>query len=149
MFYTISEMAKKFDMSPSTLRYYDKEGLFPFLERSNGGIRMFSDEDIQWLVIIDCLKQIGMPIKGIKEFINWCMEGDSTIKKRLNLIENQKNSVEKQIGDLKKMLHILEYKEWFYKTSEKLGTCNINNAPELKNIPEEFRDIAHLVTDKI
>lgn len=52
MFYTIGEMAKKMGVAPSTLRYYDKEGLLPFVERSGGGIRMFKDEDIEWLFII-------------------------------------------------------------------------------------------------
>lgn len=78
MFYTIGEMAKKLNVAPSTLRYYDKEGLLPFVERSGGGIRMFKDSDFEWLSIIECLKKTGMPIKEIKNFIDWCMEGDST-----------------------------------------------------------------------
>ena len=86
MFYTIGEMAKKMGVAPSTLRYYDKEGLLPFVERSGGGIRMFKGEDIEWLSIIECLKKTGMPIKEIKQFIDWCIEGDSTIDKRLELI---------------------------------------------------------------
>lgn len=78
-------MAKKMGVAPSTLRYYDKEGLLPFVERSGGGIRMFKDEDIEWLSIIECLKKTGMSIKEIKRFIDWCIEGDSTIDKRSSL----------------------------------------------------------------
>lgn len=74
MQYTVGEMAKRLHVAPSTLRYYDKEGLLPFLERSSGGIRIFQDSDFEWLSIISCLKQTGMPIKDIKAFIDWCIE---------------------------------------------------------------------------
>ena len=63
MFYTIGEMAQKLNVAPSTLRYYDKEGLLPFVERSSGGIRMFKDEDMEWLRLLGCLKKAGMPLK--------------------------------------------------------------------------------------
>jgi DNA-binding transcriptional MerR regulator len=141
MLYTVGEMAKKFNVAPSTLRYYDKEGLLPFLERSSGGIRMFKEDDIGLLTIIDCLKQTGMPIKNIKEFVTWCMEGDSTIEQRLNLIDTQRDAVKKQIEDLQKMLHVLEYKHWYYETARKAGTCDVHNTMPLKDIPEEFHDI--------
>lgn len=102
MFYTIGEMAKKMGVAPSTLRYYDKEGLLPFVERSGSGIRMFKDEDIEWLSIIECLKKTGMPIKEIKKFIDWCIEGDSTIDKRLELIDRRRERVHEQMAQLKK-----------------------------------------------
>lgn len=86
----------------STLRYYDKEGLLPFVERSGGGIRMFKDEDIEWLSIIECLKKTGMPIKEIKRFIDWCIEGDSTINKRLELIDRRRERVHEQMAQLEK-----------------------------------------------
>lgn len=92
-------MAKKMGVAPSTLRYYDKEGLLPFVERSGGGIRMFKDEDIEWLSIIECLKKTGMSIKEIKQFIDWCIEGDSTINKRLELIDRRRERVHEQIRD--------------------------------------------------
>lgn len=69
MIYTVGEAAKMLGVAPSALRYYDKEGLLPFVERSGGGMRMFKESDIEWLKLIDCLKATGMPIKGIKQFI--------------------------------------------------------------------------------
>lgn len=93
MLYTVGEMAKRLQVAPSTLRYYDKEGLLPFLERSNGGIRMFRESDFEWLSIIACLKQTGMPIKDIKTFIDWCVEGDATIGQRLGLIDRQRQRI--------------------------------------------------------
>ena len=65
MIYTVGEMAKMLDVPASTLRYYDKEGLLPFVERSPGGIRMFQESDYGWLKIISCLKKAGMPLKDI------------------------------------------------------------------------------------
>ena len=66
MLYTVGEMAKKIGVAPSTLRYYDKEGLLPFVERSEGGMRMFKDADYEFLKIIGCLKSTGMQLKDIK-----------------------------------------------------------------------------------
>lgn len=126
MIYTIGEIAKKINVAPSTLRYYDKEGLLPFVERSGGGIRMFKEEDIEWLNIIECLKKTGMPIKEIKLFIDWCMEGDSTINQRLALIDRQREVVREQMEQMKKTMEVLEYKHWYYTEAKKAGTCKIH-----------------------
>ena len=79
MVYTVGEMAKLLGVAASTLRYYDKEGLLPFVERSSGGIRMFRESDIEWLQVIGCMKKAGMSIKDIREYINLAMQGDDTI----------------------------------------------------------------------
>lgn len=125
MLYTVSEMAKRLGVAPSTLRYYDKEGLLPFIERSDGGIRMFKDTDFEWLSIIECLKKTGMPIKEMKVFIDWCIEGDTTISKRKELIEKQRQVVLFQIQQLKETLSMLDYKKWYYETAEKAGSCKV------------------------
>lgn len=127
MIYTIGEMAKKIGVASSTLRYYDKEGLLPFVERSGGGIRMFKEEDMEWLNIIECLKKTGMPIKEIKLFIDWCMEGDSTIDQRLALIDRQREVVKEQMEQLKKTMEVLEYKHWYYTEAKKAGTCKVHS----------------------
>ena len=62
MYYTVGEMAKRLGVAPSTLRYYDQEGLLPFVERSEGGIRVFKESDYEWLQVIGCLKKTGMPL---------------------------------------------------------------------------------------
>lgn len=138
MFYTIGEMAKKMGVPASTLRYYDKEGLLPFVGRSGGGIRVFRDEDIAFLEIIGCMKKTGMPIKEIKFFVDWCIEGDSTIDNRLALIENQKKLVEQQLSDMSEHLLMLEYKTWYYETAKKAGTCKIHDTIDKSEIPEKF-----------
>lgn len=73
--YSISEVAEHFNMTPHTLRYYDKEGLMPFIERTSSGKRLFKESDMDALKVIECLKSSGMPIKEIKHFIEWCSEG--------------------------------------------------------------------------
>ncbi|HHW02153.1 MAG TPA: MerR family transcriptional regulator [Thermoanaerobacterales bacterium] len=139
MYYTIGEFAKKVNISPHTLRFYAKEGLLPFVERSESGIRMFKDEDFEWLMIIECLKKTGMPIKDIKTFIDWIMEGDSTIDKRLDMFKKQKEAVEKQIAQLQETLELLKYKCWYYETAKNAGTCAVHNTIKLEDIPEDIR----------
>lgn len=139
MLYTIGEMAKKLNIAPSTLRYYDKEGLMPFVERSGGGIRMFKDTDFEWLSIIECLKKTGMPIKEIKTFIDWCIEGDATISKRKELVEKQRQIVCEQIRQLEETLAVLDYKKWYYETAEKAGTCQIHETLKEKDIPANLQ----------
>ena len=74
MYYTISEVAKKFNLTISTLRYYDNEGLFPNLERKSG-VRMFQDREIETIRVIECLKKSGLEIKEIKHFMELCQKG--------------------------------------------------------------------------
>jgi len=141
MYYTISEIAKKINISPHTLRFYAKEGLLPFVERSQSGIRMFKDEDFEGLMIIECLKRTGMSIKDIKTFIDWVMEGDSTIQQRLEMFKKRKEAVEKQIAQLQETLNLLKYKCWYYETAKNAGTCAVHNTIKTEDIPEDIRAV--------
>ncbi|MDR1508499.1 MAG: MerR family transcriptional regulator, partial [Synergistaceae bacterium] len=107
MLYTVGEMAKKLKVAPSTLRYYDKEGLLPFVERSSSGIRMFKDDDLEWLLIIDCLKKAGMSIKDIKTFMECARQGDVTIGQRLRMLLDQRKIVKERLARLQDTLDIL------------------------------------------
>lgn len=111
--YTIGQVSEMFDLPVSTLRYYDKEGLFSELNRTSG-IRQFSEKEIETLRVIECLKKTGLQIKDIKLFISWCMEGSSTYLKRKELFENQKKQVEKEINELNQTLDMLNFKCWYY-----------------------------------
>ncbi len=139
MFYTIGEMAQKLNVAPSTLRYYDKEGLLPFVERSSGGIRMFKDEDMEWLNMLGCLKKAGMPLKEIRDFMECSLQGDATIGRRLELIEKQRQSVLDQQKQLEETLLMLDYKQWYYQTAQAAGTCAVHESMPLEQIPERFR----------
>lgn len=139
MQYTIGEIAKKLNIAPSALRYYDKEGLLPYVERTESGIRKFYDSDIEMLLIIECLKKTGLSISKIKVFVDWCVEGDSTIDQRLNLISQQREAVLQQIEEMKISLEKLDYKKWFYETAKEEGTCAHVNALEVEHVPPEYQ----------
>lgn len=135
---TISEAAAKTNLTTHTIRYYDKEGLLPFVERTESGIRYFTDNDLEGLEIINCLKATGMPIKEIKAFINWCVEGDTTLKKRYEMFIERKAAVESQIVELQRTLDRINYKCWYYKTALEAGTEKVHdNAPKY-HYPEEL-----------
>jgi DNA-binding transcriptional MerR regulator len=125
MTYTASQIAEKMGITVYTLHYYDKEGLFPFVERNRNGARVFKDSDFGWLDMIVMLKNTGMPIKEIRQYIEWAMEGDSTIAQRFECIKKQKKLVEKQLEELKDYAELLSYKEWYYKTALAAGTTAI------------------------
>lgn len=141
MYYSIGQAAKKIGLSAYTLRYYDKEGLLPMVERSESGLRIFTEDDFGWLRLIECLKASGLSIKEIKQYIDWYMEGDSTLEKRRQLFYSTKAAVEKQIADLKRTLNMVTYKCWFYDTAVAAGTEDavINMCPE--QIPERIKKL--------
>ena len=90
--YTIGQVSEMFSLPISTLRYYDKEGLFPQMERSSG-IRRFSERELEALRVIECLKRSGLEIKEIKQFMQWCAEGSGTYPQRHALFEHQLETV--------------------------------------------------------
>ena len=111
--YSIGEISKMFQLPISTLRYYDKEGLFPQLKRVNG-VRQFSESEIETLRVIDCLKRSGLEIKDIKEYMALCSLGNTTLKQRKEIFVKQKEEVLQEIENLQKVLSMLNYKCWYY-----------------------------------
>lgn len=131
--YSIGEVAKKLDLTVYTLRYYDKEGLMPFVERTTSGTRLFKDSDIDFLKIIQCLKLTGMPIKDIKDFIVWCSEGDSTLKQRYDMFTERKAIVEAQMEELRRTMEVIEHKRSYYETALEAGTEEIHKIKLIEN----------------
>lgn len=126
--YTIGQVAEMFHLPISTLRYYDKEGLFPNLERK-GNIRQFSDTELEAIRVIECLKKSGLEIKEIKQFFKWVSEGSSTYANRKNLFEFRKTAVEEEIKALEKTLAMLKFKCWYYEKA--LADGNENKLKEM------------------
>ena len=122
MYYSIGQVAAKTGLTVHTLRYYEKEGLLPFVRKSSSGLRMFSDNDLGWLSIIECLKKTGMPLKGIKQYIDWFREGDSTLPQRLEMFKQQQLKVLAQIEQFQKYLQKIDYKVKLYEEAVKLGS---------------------------
>ena len=141
MIYTIGEMAEKLGVSPSTLRYYDKEGLLPFMEHPKGRIRVFIDKDYEWLHIIECLKKTDMQLKDIRDFIHMAMEGDETIDDRLHLFLKQQEKVQKQMAQLQETMDLINFKCWYYETAKKAGTTAVLDKMKLEDYPEEYQEV--------
>lgn len=135
---TIGQISEMFDIPISTLRYYDKEGLFPDMKRTSG-IRNFSDKEVEALRVIECLKKSGMEIKDIKTFMEWCEMGSETYTQRKELFINQEKVVKAEIERLEKTLAMIKFKHWYYEQAIRDG--NEKNLMEMipNNLPEDIQ----------
>lgn len=137
----IGEISKITGLSISTLRYYDKHGLLLNLNRTSSGIRTFTKQDLDTLKMINCLKSSGMKISEIKQFMQWCSEGDKSINKRLNMFYQQEKSINNQINTLNNSLKLIKFKQWYYEQAKKFGSEEKVKSMSIKNMP---KDIAKL-----
>ena len=122
MTYTIKQVADKMGISVPTLRYYDKEGLLPFIEKKENGTRIFKESDLRTLEIISCMKASGMPIKDIKRYMDMCLEGDNTLEDRLDIFLKRKDVVKEQMEELNKIMSVIEHKISYYEKAIQAGT---------------------------
>lgn len=104
MGYTVKKVAEKTKLSPNALRYYEKEGLLPNVGRTKGGIRHYSDEDLEWIGLICCLKNTGMSIKQIRDFVTLSLQGPETLKDRCEMLVEHKREVEEHIEEMNRYL---------------------------------------------
>lgn len=138
MNYSIGEVSRMFGLPQSTLRYYDKEGLLPQIQRQGAGIRRFDEQAVEALRVIECLKKSGMEIKDIRQFMIWCGEGASTYQQRLELFQRRRAEVEQELARLKKTLAMIDFKCWYYTQALATGSEDFAAAiPE--GLPEEIR----------
>ncbi|MDO4664530.1 MAG: MerR family transcriptional regulator [Erysipelotrichaceae bacterium] len=143
--YTIGQVSELFDLPISTLRYYDKQGLFPGMARESG-IRKFSDKELERLRVIECLKKSGLEIKDIKQFMDWCEMGSSTYSIRKELFEKQKEAVEAEIEHMNRVLDMLKFKCWYYEQAMQDGNEDRVQSMMPDNFPYEIQrlyDHAH------
>lgn len=136
--YTIGEVSQMFNLPISTLRYYDKEGLFPDLERASG-IRKFNDKTIEAIHVIECLKKSGLEIKDIREFMKWCSQGSKTYPQRKEMFFRQRKVVEAEMHKLEKVLDMIKFKCWYYDQAIADGAENrvLSMIPD--GLPDEIR----------
>lgn len=133
---TIGEVSKKFNLPISTIRYYDREGLFPNLSRKSG-IRQFSEKEIEAIRVFECLKSSGLSIKEIKNFLGMVEQGNETLEKRKNLFEEQKKQVKNDILKLEKVLDMVNYKCWYYEQAILEGDENKVKNIDFDNMPKD------------
>ena len=144
--YTIGQVSEMFDLPVSTLRYYDKEGLFPNIERKSG-IRRFSDSEIDALYVIECLKKSGMEIKDIKQFMQWCKEGPSTYANRKELFEARKRVLEEKMHELEKNMAMAKFKCWYYEKAMEDGCEDHIKAMIPDNLPPDIQKLYDLAQE--
>ena len=138
--YTIGQVAEKFGMPISTLRYYDKQGLFPNMERVSG-IRKFGDTEIEALRVIECLKKAGMEIKDIRQFMDWCVEGPATYPQRKAMFEAQRVHMEAELEQMNRTLDMLKFKCWYYEQAIRDGNEEKLAAMIPDELPKDIRAI--------
>lgn len=136
--YTIGQISKITGLSVSTLRYYDKEGLFPDIERKNG-IRKFSEKELETIHVIECLKRSGLEIKYIKQFIEWCAQGSETYPQRRALFLQQKESIEAEIDKMNRVLDMIKFKCWYYEQAIIDGNEDRVSSMKVEQMPEEIK----------
>lgn len=126
MTYSIGQAAKRMGVTVPTMRYYDKEGLLPFVNRKPNGIRVFKESDFEWLAVINCMKNAGASIKEIRVYIDLCMKGDDTLNERLAIFERRKQVLEEQAKELSRLIAVVDHKIWYYKTAIEAGSEQVH-----------------------
>ena len=110
MKYLIKEAAEKLNVSIHTLRYYDKEGLTPFIKKDENGVRKYTEEDLEWIRLLISIRDIDMPISNIREYINLFLQGDKTIEQRRELMIRYRDYVRKKVQGIMSNLELASKK---------------------------------------
>ena len=136
--YTIGQVSEMTGLPVSTLRYYDKEGLFPGMERQSG-IRKFGDRELEALRVIECLKKSGLEIRDIRQFMDWCAQGSETYPQRRELFVRQKAAVEAELERMERVRDMLIFKCWYYEQAMADGNEDRLSAMTPEEMPAEIR----------
>ena len=124
--YSIQDVSKKTGLSAHTLRYYEKEGLLSPVERSPGGFRQYTDEDLESLGLICCLKNTGMSLQEITCFVQLTRQGDQTLKERVELLREHRENMVKRMEEMQRYLDKVTWKVNFF--TEKLRAYEARQA---------------------
>ena len=139
--YTIGEASEELGMPATTIRFYDKNGLIPNVQRTGSGVRLFDEDDLEWMRFVERLKVSGMPIKEIREYIELYLAGDSTIEERRQIVYERKAAIEQQLDELKLAYDFISYKCWFYDVATESGTCDTPRNMSVDDLPDDIRRI--------
>ncbi len=145
MSYSTKEVTEKFNLSMHTLRYYEKEGLLPSIQRARNGTREYSEIDLEWLILIRCMRAAGMSIEYIRNYVELCKEGLSTVSKRKDIILLQKKILEEQKMELDKNLQVIYMKLRHY---QELEEKQLNNPDGIIVHTSAFDEIEKMVKKK-
>lgn len=112
--YTMKETCDKVGISYETLKFYCKEGLVPNVKRDKNNYRIFDEKNIAWLKGLQCLRKCGMSIKDMKQYMNYCLEGVSTIPERKEMLDKSKKYLLEQVEKLNESINFIDNKQMFY-----------------------------------
>ncbi len=118
---TITEVSKIYNLTPDTLRYYERIGLIPTVHRNERGVRDYTQEDCNWVEFIKCMRGAGLPIEVLIDYVSMFQEGDSTIEARKELLMDQRKVLSDKIEEMKKILERLDYKIGLYENGSMIN----------------------------
>lgn len=118
---TIKEVSEKYNISQDTLRYYERIGMIPAINRTPGGIRNYEESDLGWVELAICMRSAGLPIEALIEYVKLYQQGDTTFAARLQLLQEQRESLEEQKAQLEKAINKLNYKISRYEVAVQTG----------------------------
>ncbi len=118
---TISEVSKKYNISPATLRYYEREGLIPGVTRSAGGVREYDEAACEWVGTVKWLRSAGLGIEALAEYAALAQQGDGTCAQRKELLQTQREQLAGRIDALRESLERLDRKIAYYEDCCKGG----------------------------
>lgn len=121
---TIKEVAERYGISCDTLRYYERIGMLPPVARTSGGIRNYTESDLGWIELVLCMRNAGLPIDAIIEYVKLSQMGDSTFAARLSLLQEQRDELIEQKVRIDEMLERLNYKISRYEVAVQTGTLS-------------------------
>ena len=114
MLYTMNQTCEKTGLTYDTLKFYCNEGLIPNVKRDKNNYRVFNDKDIEWIKSLSCLKNCGMSIVEMKEYLALCLKGESTIPERQEILNNKLKELEYKINKIQDSINYIHWKQNFY-----------------------------------
>ncbi len=113
----ISEVSERYDISPDTLRYYERVGLIPTVHRTESGIRDYNQIDIEWVDFIKCMRSAGLPIEVLTEYVELVQQGDHTNEERKQILIDQRDALVRKMEEMQETLDLLNYKIEVYENA--------------------------------
>lgn len=126
---TIKEVSQKYNISQDTLRYYERVGLIPTVARTSGGIRNYTENDLGWVENAICMRNAGVPIKALIEYMKLYQEGDETFEARRQLLQEQLDALKEQHAQIEATMKRLKYKISRYENAVKTGVLSWVDTP--------------------
>lgn len=112
--YTMMQVCKETNMTYQALKYYCNEGLIPNVKRDGNNRRVFDERDVKWIKDLVCLKKCGMSIQEMKEYLDLCLQGESTIPQRKVLLKKKREALCDSIQELENSVAYIDWKQGFY-----------------------------------